>query len=90
MSLTDKHDGWRSLIACVSAEPEVSFCHQPASRTANRRGQGHLRTFTRSARQCLRFALTTRQQYGTWSGVTEDEPSKLHRHAPEDRSASVR
>jgi hypothetical protein len=33
--------------------------------------------------QCLRFALTTRQQYGIWSGVTEDGLAPLEgtRHA---------
>lgn len=65
---------WRESAACRSAEPELFF---PVS------SQGQSATETEHAkavcagcpvrRECLQFALATRQAYGVWGGMSESE-----------------
>jgi WhiB family redox-sensing transcriptional regulator len=66
-------DWWRSA-ACRTADPEMFF---PVSAV----GPGHDEV-TRAKevcasclvrRQCLQFALATRQAHGVWGGTTEEE-----------------
>jgi WhiB family redox-sensing transcriptional regulator len=66
-------DWWRSA-ACRTADPEMFF---PVSSV----GPGHDETARAKEvcaaclvrRQCLQFALATRQAHGVWGGTTEEE-----------------
>ena len=66
-------DWWRSA-ACRTADPEMFF---PVSSV----GPGHDEVARAKEvcasclvrRQCLQFALATRQAHGVWGGTTEDE-----------------
>ncbi|HEV3382397.1 MAG TPA: WhiB family transcriptional regulator [Trebonia sp.] len=70
---------WRESAACRSAEPELFF---PAS------CEGQPTTETERAkavcarcpvrRECLQFALATRQAYGVWGGMSEEERHTAH------------
>jgi WhiB family transcriptional regulator, redox-sensing transcriptional regulator len=70
---------WRESAACRSAEPELFF---PVS------SQGHSTTQTERAkavcagcpvrRECLQFALATRQSHGVWGGMSEGERRTVH------------
>ena len=66
-------DWWR-YAACRDADPEIFF---PVSSV----GPGHGEVARAKAicarcpvrRQCLQFALATRQAHGIWGGTTEEE-----------------
>jgi WhiB family transcriptional regulator, redox-sensing transcriptional regulator len=72
-----RRDWWRSA-ACQEADPELFF---PVAQ----HGPGVSETARAKAvcadcpvrRQCLQYALATRQMHGVWGGLTEDE-RKLH------------
>ena len=64
---------WRQLAACRHADPELFF---PAPR------RDPLDQITQAkaicagcpvSRQCLAFALDTRQRHGVWGGMSEHE-----------------
>ena len=65
---------WRPFAACRSVDPELFF---PVSST----GASLQQTADAKAicagcpvrRQCLSFALGTRQTHGIWGGMTEEE-----------------
>lgn len=77
MNLIDKHDDWRSLGACASAQSDLFF---PLSSTTVCAPQiaaaKAICARCQVRRQCLGFALRTRQQHGIWGGFTEDERRK--------------
>jgi WhiB family transcriptional regulator, redox-sensing transcriptional regulator len=76
---TDRSE-WRSLSACRGEDPDLFF---PAARTVT--------VFVQLARakaicarcpvtdECLRYALTTGQQYGVWGGTSEEERNSMRR-----------
>jgi WhiB family transcriptional regulator, redox-sensing transcriptional regulator len=71
---------WRSAAACRSADPELFF---PVSGF----GQALKQVAEAKAicarcpvrRQCLAFALRTRQPHGIWGGMTEEERAVIRR-----------
>jgi len=77
---------WRSAAACQSADPELFF---PVSAF----GQALKQVAEAKAicarcpvrRQCLAFALRTRQAHGIWGGLTEEERASIRR--PRSRTA---
>lgn len=71
-------DDWRSAAACRSADPELFFPVSdfgPSLVQATEAKAICARCPVR--RQCLAFALRTRQVHGIWGGLTERE-----RHVP--------
>lgn len=70
---------WRKFAACRRAEPELFF---PVSAA----GQSTAETERAKAvcarcpvrRECLQFALATRQAYGVWGGMSEQERRTVH------------
>jgi len=74
-------ENWRAVAACRSADPDLFF---PLSES----GQGLAEAAQAKAicagcrvrRQCLAFAVRTRQAHGIWGGLTERE-----RYAPTAR-----
>ena len=65
---------WRSIAACRQAEPDLFF---PISSSAMNVGQVAAAKEICSGclvrRECLDFAVQTRQLHGVWGGMTEEE-----------------
>jgi WhiB family transcriptional regulator, redox-sensing transcriptional regulator len=65
---------WWEQAACQSADPELFFPVTVGS--AGRSEVGRAKAVCASCgirRQCLEYALDTRQQHGVWGGTSEDE-----------------
>jgi WhiB family transcriptional regulator, redox-sensing transcriptional regulator len=83
---------WLSAAACLSADPELFF---PISDSGKGQEQvAEAKTICagcRVRRECLAFALRTRQAYGIWGGMTEAERAVSWRRLPgAGRTASAR
>lgn len=69
---------WRTVAACRAADPDLFF---PVSASANNRQQvadaKAICACCRVRRECLDFALRTRQLHGIWAGLTEEERYRL-------------
>jgi WhiB family transcriptional regulator, redox-sensing transcriptional regulator len=65
---------WRTIAACRSADPDLFF---PVSASANNLQQvadaKAICACCLVRRECLDFALRTRQLHGIWAGMTEEE-----------------
>jgi WhiB family transcriptional regulator, redox-sensing transcriptional regulator len=77
---------WRSAAACRSADPELFFPISAFGQALEQAAEAkaicvscHVR------RQCLTFALRTRQAHGIWGGMTEEERAFMSR--PRSRTA---
>lgn len=69
----ERRDWWRSA-ACREADPELFFpvtTHGPGAAEVARAKA--VCATCRVRRQCLQYALATRQAHGVWGGTTEDE-----------------
>lgn len=81
---------WRVLAACRSAEPDLFFPAAPAELTGGQAeragGQAErAKAFCGTCsvrRECLQFALATRQPYGVWGGMSEHERHVAHHQRP--------
>lgn len=65
---------WRLLAACQWDDPELFFPVSSTGKSLDQVAEAKAvcaRCLVR--RQCLEFALETRQAYGIWGGLTEDE-----------------
>jgi WhiB family redox-sensing transcriptional regulator len=71
---------WRSLGACLTADPDLFF---PISSIGPGKAQtARAKVICRTCRvqqQCLSFALETDQAYGVWGGVDPQERRALRR-----------
>jgi WhiB family transcriptional regulator, redox-sensing transcriptional regulator len=80
---------WRPLAACQSADPELFFPISSTGKSLEQAAEAKAvcaRCLVR--RQCLAFALRTRQVYGIWGGLTEDERTQqVHDRKAADRNA---
>ena len=70
----DQGGHWRRLAACRHADPELFFpvsasgpCLDQVTRAKA------ICAGCRVKRQCLAFALGTRQEHGVWAGMSEQE-----------------
>jgi WhiB family transcriptional regulator, redox-sensing transcriptional regulator len=65
---------WREFAGCRSAEPELFF---PVSAAGQSLAQADRAKAVCAGctvrRECLQFALATRQGYGVWGGMSEEE-----------------
>lgn len=70
--LADEH--WRTVAACRSAEPDLFF---PVSAADNNPLQvAEAKAICACClvrRECLDFAIDSRQMHGIWGGLTEEE-----------------
>ena len=65
---------WRPLAACGSADPDLFFPVSAAGCSQAQVAEAKAvcaRCLVR--RQCLDFAIQTRQMHGIWGGTTEEE-----------------
>ncbi|HSZ43585.1 MAG TPA: WhiB family transcriptional regulator [Trebonia sp.] len=71
---------WQSVAACRTAEPDLFF---PVSASENSLPQvaeaKEICGRCMARGRCLKFAIETRQQYGIWGGLTEEERYPLVR-----------
>jgi WhiB family redox-sensing transcriptional regulator len=82
-----ENENWRLFAACRSIEPDLFF---PVSSTG-----ASLEQISKAKaicdcclvrRQCLAFALRTRQRYGIWGGLGEDERAAEARYQRAQRN----
>jgi WhiB family transcriptional regulator, redox-sensing transcriptional regulator len=74
---------WRDHAACRFADPELFFPVSPAGPSldqAERRARAVCATCP-VRRECLQFALATRQAHGVWGGMSERERGATRQHA---------
>jgi WhiB family transcriptional regulator, redox-sensing transcriptional regulator len=65
---------WRSAAACRSADPELFFPVSAFGQALEQAAQAKaICARCPVRRQCLAFALRTRQAHGIWGGLTEEE-----------------
>ena len=78
MAAMDEAADWRSLGACLSADPDLFFPISPggASKRQEKRAKAVCGTCLVTA-QCLAFAMETRQVHGVWGGLGEEELARL-------------
>jgi WhiB family redox-sensing transcriptional regulator len=80
MSLAWQRDDWRSLGACLTADPDLFFPISATSASADQVGGAKAICGGCPVRaDCLRFALAQRDMQGIWGGTTDDERKKLRR-----------
>ena len=75
--LTEKN--WRLLAACRSIDPDLFFPVSSAGKSLEQVAEARAvcaRCLVR--RQCLAFALRTRQAHGIWGGLTAQERDQQH------------
>ena len=66
--------GWRRLAACRDADPELFFPVSASGPSMDQITQAKaICADCPVRRQCLVFALSTRQKHGIWGGMTEQE-----------------
>jgi WhiB family transcriptional regulator, redox-sensing transcriptional regulator len=85
-----RRDWWRSA-ACREADPELFFpvaAHGPGAGEIARAKA--VCAACRVRRQCLQYALATRQVHGVWGGTTEDERQLQGRRERELRDRGER
>jgi len=77
---------WRSAAACRSADPELFFPISAFGQALEQVAEAKaICARCPVRRQCLAFALRTRQAHGIWGGLTEEERDFIRR--PGSRTA---
>jgi WhiB family redox-sensing transcriptional regulator len=77
---------WRSDAACRSADPELFFPISAFGQALEQVAEAKaICARCPVRRQCLAFALRTRQAHGIWGGLTEEERDFIRR--PRSRTA---
>lgn len=88
----ERRDWWRSA-ACQEADPELFFPVASQGPGADEIARAKaVCAGCQVRRECLQYALATRQLYGVWGGTTEDERRRYVRRENErtgGRRASI-
>ena len=72
--ITIPDQGWRRLAACRDADPELFFPVSASGPSLDQITQAKaICAGCPVRRQCLAFALDTRQDHGVWGGMSEQE-----------------
>jgi WhiB family redox-sensing transcriptional regulator len=70
---------WREVAACRYAEPDLFFPGPADGLPADEAERAKaVCAGCPVRRECLQFALATRQAYGVWGGMTEQERRTVH------------
>lgn len=77
MAIIQQQLTWQSRARCLQVDPEIFFPERGGSSKAARAvcDQCTVRI------ECLKYALTNREQFGIWGGTSERERRKLRRIA---------
>jgi WhiB family redox-sensing transcriptional regulator len=73
---------WRFKGACLTADPELFFHPDQERGPARAAREAEAKKVCDRCpviEQCAQWALATRQSYGVWGGLTEDERASLLR-----------
>jgi WhiB family redox-sensing transcriptional regulator len=71
---------WRSLGACLTADPDLFFPISASGPSQRQEGRAKAVCAGCGVRdECLRFALRTNQAHGVWGGLGEIERLRLRR-----------
>ncbi|MCF0086650.1 Transcriptional regulator WhiB1 [Streptomyces sp. MH192] len=75
---------WRDNAVCRTVDPELFFPHSTVTEQGRRQTETAKRVCQNCLvrRECLAWALETRQDVGVWGGASEDERRKMHRRLP--------
>lgn len=70
---------WRMLAACRSIDPDLFFPVSTAGKSLEQVAEARsVCACCLVRRQCLAFALRTRQTHGIWGGLTAQERDQRH------------
>jgi WhiB family transcriptional regulator, redox-sensing transcriptional regulator len=70
----DQDGHWREQAACRRADPELFFPVSASGPSLDQVARAKaVCAGCRVKRQCLSFALRTRQEHGVWAGMSEQE-----------------
>jgi WhiB family transcriptional regulator, redox-sensing transcriptional regulator len=76
--LTERN--WRTLAACQSFDPDLFFPVSSAGKSLEQVAEARaVCACCLVRRQCLAFALRTRQAHGIWGGLTAQERDQRYR-----------
>ena len=82
-------EDWRSAAACRSADPELFFPISNSGKSLEQIAKAKaICADCLVRRDCLAFALRTRQVYGIWGGASEVERDVTASRTPQVRRAS--
>ena len=71
---------WRSAAACRAADPDLFFPVSSSGKALDDVAQAKaICARCRVQRECLAFALATRQHNGVWGGLSEEERYSLEK-----------
>ena len=72
---------WRAAAACRACDPDLFFPVSPSGLATERQVAEAREVCARCPvrAECLEFALDTREPYGVWGGLNEDERRTLLR-----------
>lgn len=84
---------WQFAGACRHAEPAMFFHPEGERGRARRRRAADAKAICARCpvlRQCREHALTSREPYGVWGGLTEEERAESPRLGPEETPSRER
>jgi WhiB family redox-sensing transcriptional regulator len=82
---------WQSRAACLDCDPDLFFPIAPSGPALQQMEQAKaVCTRCPVRRECLQYALATRQVHGVWGGTSEEERQQLRRTLTMDRWHSAR
>lgn len=85
----DHGDNWRQLAACRYTDPDLFFPVSTSGLCLDQVARAKaICARCRVTRQCLAFALGTRQQHGVWAGLSEQELRERTRGPKEHAEAA--
>jgi WhiB family redox-sensing transcriptional regulator len=90
MPIADE-ENWRARGACVTADPELFF--PISSSGASRPQEERAKAVCASCcvrRECLDYAIASRQVHGVWGGLGEMELAALRRRRADTGGTTVR
>jgi len=73
-------EDWRSVAACRSADPDLFFPVSSSGKALEQVAEAKaICVKCQVQRECLAFALSTRQIHGVWGGLSEQDRYLLRR-----------
>jgi WhiB family transcriptional regulator, redox-sensing transcriptional regulator len=85
MNETDEDKSWQMLSNCLGVDPDLFFPERGAStKDAKAVCQGCV-----VREDCLEYALTNREKFGIWGGLSERERRRIRRERAQARARTA-
>ena len=85
MNETDEDKSWQMLSNCLGVDPDLFFPERGAStKDAKAVCQGCI-----VREDCLEYALTNREKFGIWGGLSERERRRIRRERAQARARAA-